>query len=659
TGTDTFTYQLNDGQDLSNIATVTITVGDGVANIPPIANDDALSTDVDTPLTITEDDLVCNDDDPDGDVSQTTGAIIDQPSNGTLDWDNNGNLVYTPNAGYTGTDTFTYQLNDGQDLSNIATVTITVGDVVTNTPPVPGYDSLSTNTDTPLTFGPEDLLANDYDAEGDPLSVDVFDEPINGTLVLNGNGSYTYTPTAGYTGPDQFSYYANDGTDESAYYAVVTINVGLPADTAPIATDDTLTTDADTPLTITYDDLVGNDTDADGDGLDPYIVSDPAHGTLEDNGDGTYTYTPDAGYTGTDTFHYTAYDGYADSTPATVTITVNPVDEAPSLIENVGSNPYELTIVGDRLYVTNGGGTTVTVIDLTTNTEIDTDATAPGTQPITVGQQPFGMAIRGNRLYVVNRGDDTVSVIDLNTNTDIDTDDTTPGVQPINVGDEPSYAVVVGNRLYVSAEFDNAVTVIDLDTNTVIDTDTVTPGTQSIDVGGQPFAMTLVLNRFLLVGNYGGDTVAVFDTDTNTFVDIDPSTPGTQPISGGGLNAPHGLAFAGTNVYIGNDDGTVSVFDASTNAFVDTDPGTPGAQPINAGTGRLTGMVVNGNRLYVANTGANQVVVIDIETNAVVDTIPVGHAPWGLALDGNLLYVANYFDDTVSVIDITPPSVIV
>jgi hypothetical protein len=101
--------------------------------------------------------------------------------------------------------------------------------------------------------------------------------------------------------------------------------VGLPANTAPTAAPDTqLHTNINTALTITHDDLVTNDTDPDGDNLEAFQVSDPTNGTLEYNpNDDTYTYTPNTGFTGEDTFYYTAFDGEADSTPTLVTITIN------------------------------------------------------------------------------------------------------------------------------------------------------------------------------------------------------------------------------------------------------------------------------------------------------------------------------------------------
>lgn len=323
-GTDTFTYQLSDGQDLSNIATVTIAVGNPI-NIAPTADDDELSTPVDAPLTITGTDLLGNDHDPDGTLDKLTVAFVVHPSHGDLTFDG-VNVVYIPDAGYTGTDTFTYQAYDGQDYSNTATVTISVGSTGNNIGPVPGWDSLATAANTALAVTEAYLLANDYDAEGDLLMVIIATTPANGSLIPDGAGNYLYTPNANFIGRDQFGYVVTDGQHTSSE-AFVTVRVGLPANDIPDATPDTLETDVDGILIFTPEDLLGNDIDVDGPSdLMSYIVSSPTHGTLDEEWDNndvlTYTYTPEAGYIGTDTFYYTAYDGDADSTPTIVTITV-------------------------------------------------------------------------------------------------------------------------------------------------------------------------------------------------------------------------------------------------------------------------------------------------------------------------------------------------
>ncbi|MCA9977588.1 MAG: cadherin-like domain-containing protein, partial [Anaerolineales bacterium] len=115
--------------------------------------------------------------------------------------------------------------NDGLADSNIATVTITV-EVILNYPPVAANDTYSITPNTTLTVPAPGLLSNDTDAEGDPLTAVWVSSPSHGTLNLNADGSFTYTPNAGFTGNDSFKYKANDGSNYS-YVATVTITVQL------------------------------------------------------------------------------------------------------------------------------------------------------------------------------------------------------------------------------------------------------------------------------------------------------------------------------------------------------------------------------------------------------------------------------------------------
>jgi large repetitive protein len=371
TGTDTFYYTAYDGTSDSIPTLVTITVGEpGGQNIPPVANDDTLSTAVDAPLTITRDDLLGNDDDPDGDPAMLGGQLLEQPDHGTLATDQQtGNLIYTPDAGFEGVDHFTYQLFDGIDDSNIALVTITVGQpAVDNGVPVAGWDGLSAGVDSSLMFSDDGLLANDFDAEGDPLTVTVVAAPTHASLTVNPDGTRTYAPDAGFTGIDQFSYIASDGQADSGI-AVVTVEVGVPANTAAVAEDDPFSTTVGTPLMFAPEDLVGNDFDADGDELSPLIISLPSNGTLDSDGVGNFVYTPDPGFEGTDTFVYSAYDGTADSIPATITITVGELTDnatpVPGYDTLATAADTPLTITQDDLlandYDAEGDPLTVTV----------------------------------------------------------------------------------------------------------------------------------------------------------------------------------------------------------------------------------------------------------------------------------------------------------
>src|SRR5439155_1204227 len=168
----------------------------------------------------------------------------------------------------------------------------------------------------------------DSDSDGDLLSAVLVSGLSHGTLLLNADGSFRYSPAANYNGPDSFTYQASDGATNSGVVTVtLTVN---PVNDAPVAANDTYTTPEDTILTVSARGVIANDTDVDGDPLTAILVTSPAHGTLKLNSDGSFTYTPALNYNGPDSFTYKANDGQVDSpTNATVSITVTPVNDAP------------------------------------------------------------------------------------------------------------------------------------------------------------------------------------------------------------------------------------------------------------------------------------------------------------------------------------------
>ncbi|MCB0174665.1 MAG: tandem-95 repeat protein [Anaerolineae bacterium] len=193
--------------DLSSCAVTTPS-----SNIPPVANDQSLTTAEDTPVTVP---LTANDANSD----PLSFNIITSPTNGVLSG-SAPNLTYTPNAGFSGSDSFIFKANDGTADSNTATVTITVAP--TNDAPVADNQNVSTAEDTPVTVT---LTAND--ANSDPLSFNIIASPTNG--VLSGSApNLTYTPNAGFSGSDSFTFKANDGTADSNI-ATVSITVNAEA----------------------------------------------------------------------------------------------------------------------------------------------------------------------------------------------------------------------------------------------------------------------------------------------------------------------------------------------------------------------------------------------------------------------------------------------
>ena len=286
-GTDTFTYEVKDPQ--GNLATTTVTVTvtpDGKIN----AADDSRTTDENTPVTI---DVLSNDD-----ADATLTGVLTQPANGTASIVN-GKIVYTPNTGYNGTDTFTYEVTDPQGNKTTATVSVTVQGAIHA-----ADDSKSTNENTPVTI---DVLSND---DADATLTGVLTQPANGTVSVV-NGKIVYTPNTGYNGTDTFTY---EVTDPQGNKTTATVSVTVVG--AIHAADDSKTTNENTPVTI---DVLSND---DADATLTGVLTQPANGSVSVV-NGKIVYTPNNNFNGTDTFTYEVTDPQGNKTTASVTVTVN------------------------------------------------------------------------------------------------------------------------------------------------------------------------------------------------------------------------------------------------------------------------------------------------------------------------------------------------
>ncbi len=305
----------------SEIVTVTITVAP--LNDVPGAASDAYTVAEDQTLTVTAPGVLGNDSDPDGDA--LTAMLVSGVSHGVLTLNADGSFSYVPAANYSGSDSFTYLANDGELDSSIATVSITVTPV--NDRPVAANDSYTVSEDQALTVAAPGVLGNDSDPDGNVLTAVLLTGVSHGTLTLNPNGSFSYTPAADYSGPDSFRYVASDQIVVSLA-ATVSITI-TPAGEQPVGIDDAYTVAEDQTLAVTAPGVLGNDTDEDGDALMAVLVSGPGQGTLTFNADGSFVYQPEANYNGQDSFTYRANDGALDSNEATVTITVTPVNDAP------------------------------------------------------------------------------------------------------------------------------------------------------------------------------------------------------------------------------------------------------------------------------------------------------------------------------------------
>ncbi len=333
TGTDTFTYTVSNG---AATATGTVTVAIS-ALPPPVAVADTATVASGQVVTIP---VLANDSDP----SNLTLSVVavTQPAHGAVTIvDAGGNaanpgtqVVYAATLGYSGTDTFTYTVSDGQ-ATNTAQVTITVSALQ---PPVAVADSASVGAGGTVTIP---VLANDSDPAGLTLSLVSVSSAQHGSAVVVGN-SVSYTATVGYTGSDTFTYVVSDGFNTAT--GTVTIAVA-----SPLAVNDSANAVSGQPVIIH---VLANDQPLPNRPLSVISVTAPHHGTAAIlNANGTpatpgveVSYVSVGGYVGTDAFSYTASDGLASvSAQVAVTVTAstrvaNPIAVADSVTLPMGTS---------------------------------------------------------------------------------------------------------------------------------------------------------------------------------------------------------------------------------------------------------------------------------------------------------------------------------
>ncbi|MBU0917013.1 MAG: tandem-95 repeat protein, partial [Gammaproteobacteria bacterium] len=269
------------------------------------------------------------------------------PANGTVVVNADGSWTYTPNQDFNGPDLFTVTVSDGK--GGTATSTVFIGVTPVNDPPKfddpsnPNYDPVTGNykattpEDTPVSG-----TVKAKDADGDALTFAKGSDPKNGTVVVNADGTWTYTPSKDYNGSDSFTVTVSDGKGGTA---TSTVNIGVTPVNDPPKFDDPSNPNYD-PVTGNYKATTPEDTpvsgtvrakDADGDALTFAKGSNPAHGTVVVNADGTWTYTPSKDYNGSDSFTITVSDGKGGTATSTVNIGVTPANDPPKFDDP--SNP--------------------------------------------------------------------------------------------------------------------------------------------------------------------------------------------------------------------------------------------------------------------------------------------------------------------------------
>jgi hypothetical protein len=387
-GVDSFTYSITDPNGaVSAPATVSIAVV--VVNDAPVAVDDGgvgfvTSEDV----SFRTGDVTANDSDLDHAVVRSSVAVVSSVSDGVLVNEGDGTFTYSPGPEFFGTDSFTYTITDGAGaVSAAATVTITVASE--NDAPVAGDDGgVGFDTAEEVAFTTADVTVNDSDADHPVVasSVAVVSSVSDGVLVNNGDGTFTYTPDPDFFGADSFTYKITDPAGAVSAPATVALSVSSVNDAPEAADDDGVgfATTEDTAFTTA--DVTANDSDVDHPVVasSVAVVSSVTDGVLVNEGDGTFTYTPDPDFFGTDSFAYTISDpAGAVSAPATVSLGVAPTYDPPV------ANDDTLTV---------DPGASATTVDLRLN-----DSNPDG-GPLTVEQ-----VNDGTNGTVLDNGDGTVT----------------------------------------------------------------------------------------------------------------------------------------------------------------------------------------------------------------------------------------------------------
>jgi hypothetical protein len=346
-GSDSFTYEVSDPSGGHATGHVAVTVKR--ENHPPVARDDSatVSGNEVTLVSSVTIPVLANDTDPDGDVL-TLDSVIIPPPHGTATANADGTITYTPGHGFTGIDEFAYQIHDTGGAVTGARVTVTVTPV--NHPPVAEPDSAHINQGGSATI---DVLANDSDPDGDPITIIATDG------VINPDHTVTFTPRPTVIGFYPFSYTISDGRGGTASGSVT-----LFVNALPVANADAATVAEDGSVDVA---VLANDTDLNsGDTLTVTTVTQGAHGTVAINPNKTLKYTPAANYNGPDSFTYTISDGKNGTATGAVTVTVTSVDDVP--VANADSatagedGSVDVAVLGND---TDADGDTLTVTAVT------------------------------------------------------------------------------------------------------------------------------------------------------------------------------------------------------------------------------------------------------------------------------------------------------
>ncbi len=329
----------------------------GITDNIPVAVNDSFLMDEDTSLSAN---ITTNDSDLESTTLTINPTPVIFPTNGQLTINADGTFIYLPSKDFNGNDGFQYQISDSLGQTATASVTITVNPVNDAPESLPNnFNALdgqnavpidlnttafATNQQGVLTVAAPGVLINDLDIDSTNLTAVLITQATQGIVELSANGGFTYTADPSATGTDQFSYQANDASGAAAPVTTVVISINN-ASFPPVAANDEYVLSKDQTLAVDNSatnrmSVLNNDTDLDsGDTLtvDTSLIKATSHGTLNMAADGTFTYIPNMGFFGVDSFSYRITDSQGNTAQASGKLTVNKTNSAPT----AGADSYE------------------------------------------------------------------------------------------------------------------------------------------------------------------------------------------------------------------------------------------------------------------------------------------------------------------------------
>ncbi|MBS9840159.1 tandem-95 repeat protein [Vibrio alginolyticus] len=284
-------------------------------NDAPVSGNLAYSVDEDNSITLSQEQLLAQASDVEGDALTATNLVVD--GDATVTANDDGSFTITPDANFNGDIDITFDINDGSDTI-VATADLTVNPV--NDLPQPEDQAFTIGEDGVLTFTDQDLLDGATDIDGDDLSVEgVSYTGADGVLTDNGDGTYSFAPNENFNGDVNFTFDVSDGTDTVTANIDVTVT---PENDPPVAGSTSYTVHEDNSITISDEQLLANSSDVEGDVAVDSVSYSGTDGVFQDNGDGTYTFSPNENFNGEVSLDVVVVDedGATDSTTADITV---------------------------------------------------------------------------------------------------------------------------------------------------------------------------------------------------------------------------------------------------------------------------------------------------------------------------------------------------